>query len=260
MVPPHIQALIIREILCALRLRAEEERLLGLAYGHQHKVLASLLRRSGTIIQFVIREILRDAPHLAVLNLGKIPVSEEADRVAANADVATALATHLAYDPYAERLVQPDFLVLRLNDVRGHRPRAGHLDIVECKRGGGRLCSTALFALRRNILALQMQSLSFAAHLGLGVTSTRAMAISLYGESGSDSAFTITGEELDAYFDYDVSRRLDAALEFFRDELHRRLPPPSGFLDQWPRPDDPEGPLPGGSNPDDGGSGPGESA
>jgi hypothetical protein len=207
------------------------------------------------IIQFALREILRTAPHLAVLNVEKVPVAAEADRAAATCDLGTALNTHLVYDPEARRVVKPDFLVLWLNDVRGQRARAGHLDIVECKRGGGRLCSTALQAMNHNLLALQMQSVSFAAHLGLGVTSTRAMVISVYGKSGSDSAMTVTGGQLDDYFDYDVTRQLDEVLQFFRDELHRRLPPPSPFLEPKTLPDEPEGPNP--SDPD---RGPGRAA
>lgn len=244
MLSEQLQALIIREIRRALSVQPVDDPLLGPEYGYLHRVLASLLRRGGVIIEAALREILHSAPHLVVLDVDEVRVAAEADRAAATCDLATALKTHFRYEPGARRIVKPDFLVLRLNDVCGQRGSAGHLDIVECKRGGGRLCSSALTSMTRNLLALQMQSLSFAAHLGLGVGSTRAMVISVYGKSGSDSALTVKGHQMDDYFGYDVSRRLDEVLQFLRDELHRHLPPPSAFLKSGPFPHDPEGPDP----------------
>lgn len=234
MVQPNLQAMIRREIDRALALPPVDDPFLGLHYGYQHRVLGSLVRRSGTIMQLALREILREVPHLLVLNVTEVPISEEVDRAAATYDIAGARETHLEYDPEGPRVVRPDVITLTIGDVRHDCRRTGTLDFIDIKRGGGRLASGALRALRLNLLALQMQGRSFGEHLDLRVRETNAWAVSLFGETGLSPDLTIAGEDLDAYYDYPVSTRLAEAMLFARDELSRRLPRAGDGWDEMP--------------------------
>lgn len=218
-----IQAIVQQQVSAALKLRGVDDPLIGRELGWLHRVTASLVRRDGKILEKALRRIFIGIPEATLIPVETIAISPAADQLAQKADHAFSAATELPYEPNKGRPISPDFAILWTLPNDAERP-GYHLELIEVKRGAGRLCARDLLAQRRDLLALQMQGRAWARYKGYNVDSVSAFAISVYGETGLPRDLTLTLDELDGHYGRDVGTQLKAAISYARAEVARQLP------------------------------------
>lgn len=211
-----IKATIRDDVDRAFSIPCTDDPLLGPTLGYLYRAAGNLLQSHGTLIQDLLPQILRKTPGFAVLAPEGIRISEDADRMAHRDNLQDCLHTELHYNADGAREVRPDILLFRTT--------SGTLEFLEVKRGQGKLGSSAIRSLLRDLLCLQMLGRSWGRRHHLHVTEVRARVISIYGQTGLPQELTIQGNSLDEYFGFPMSSEFDEALNFSRDEVERRLP------------------------------------
>lgn len=186
----------------------------GEKYSRLTSIISSAYKRHGTILEFALRESLRESNRHKVWQEDSFRVSRAADQVygqqAEEAYVSTLL-------PYGEgvRTLQIDMMVFDNADQT--------LRAYEIKRGNGHFDAGKIRSIRRDLTVTQMLLKSYGQMAGCKPERAEARIIFYYGLRSIPRPYSLTGPELNDHFGFPVYDLVEQANAYFKQQLYGLL-------------------------------------
>lgn len=181
-------------------------------------VMSSAYKRHGFILEKAILERLSENENFEVWEDRAFAVNSVADHlVDASIDAPEELINTLtSYSADAsKRTLQIDTIVYdKINKT---------LSCYEIKRGNGLHDAGKRRSILRDLLCAQVLLKSYGEQRGLEVVSARSRIIFYYGQCSIRKPFSLTKDELDEHFNFEVMKHVEEANEFFRKRLYDLL-------------------------------------
>jgi len=180
-------------------------------------LMSSAYKRHGFIIEKAILESLRQQPELIAWETHEFYVSSVADHLV-DASLKNPESLNGAAAPYvepAERKLQIDALVYN----KGTKT----LRCYEIKRGNGLHDAGKRRSILRDALCAQVLLKSFGEHQGFSVAESASFVIFYYGACSLPKPFSITSDEMNAHFGYDIKSDIEAVNDYFKTRLYQLL-------------------------------------
>ena len=181
-------------------------------------VMSSAYKRHGFIIERAILERLSENPDFEVWEDRAFMVDGVADHLvdASIDDPEKLINSQTGYsDANVKRTLQIDALV--------YNRKTKHISCYEIKRGNGLHDSGKRRSILRDLLCSQVLLKSYAESKGLTVQSARSHIIFYYGQCSVGKPFSLTKDELDQHFEFEVVKYVEEVNEFFRRRLYDLL-------------------------------------
>lgn len=194
--------------------------LLSPAQSRSVSAFASIQRRHGAVMPYLLADALADVDEVDVFLEPKIGITREALRLAENGYIEVCRQAHCTPHEGIVRDVQIDVAAL------DHR--TGYAMALEVKRGVANVDASKRRSTIRDGLAVMAMMRDFAARHGLPDAEPDFRVVSMYGRSGFPPALTVTGDALDLYLEAKVSGEIWRLERALRHEIARRGP---GFSD-----------------------------
>jgi len=186
----------------------------GEKYSRLTSIISSAYKRHGTILEFALRESLRESNRHRVWR-------EEAFRVSRAADQIVGQQTDEAYDstvlPYGEgiRTLQIDMMVYDSADQT--------LRAYEIKRGNGQFDAGKIRSIKRDLIVTQMLLKSYGETFNLAPKRAEARIIFYYGRRSIPRPYSLIGTELNEHFGFPVYNFVEDANAYFKNRLYELL-------------------------------------
>jgi hypothetical protein len=186
----------------------------GEKYSRLTSIISSAYKRHGTILEYALRESLRESNRHKVWREDAFRVSRAADNIygqqAEEAYVSTLL-------PYGEniRTLQIDMMVFDSADQT--------LRAYEIKRGNGQFDAGKIRSIRRDLTVTQMLLKSYGETFGYKVEKAEARIIFYYGRRSIPRPYSLIGSELNDHFGFPVYNLVEEANAYFKQQLYSLL-------------------------------------
>jgi hypothetical protein len=185
--------------------------LLGPGLSQLGSVLASVVKRHGSLIEAAISDALERSGRYIVLRGVAMPITVPAQELVRASTVAQLGQTSIALSGPVAQTVFLDLVVVDRQESRAI--------IAEVKRGSGKNEARKIHQVEWVLRCAQVQGRAFLATLGYEVASARAVLIDVYGRAGYGDDLTVSGPAIDRLFAVPVA----AAVESVTAVLHARL-------------------------------------
>ena len=194
--------------------RFVEDPIAGARYSRATSIVSSAYKRHGRILEFALRESLRESNRHRVWNDAAFRVSREADALANTQDFDACLRTTLPYGN-SVRTLQIDMVAFDSADqtIRAY----------EIKRGFGQFDAGKIRSITRDLKCIQVLLKSYAEFSTLVPTSAESKIIFYYGRRSIPRPWSLVKSELDEHFGFPVVDKIEQANDYFRTKLHALL-------------------------------------
>ncbi|MER2269244.1 hypothetical protein [Methylobacterium oxalidis] len=189
---------------------------LGPGLSQLNSVLASVVKRHGSLIESAITEALERSDRYLVLRNVAMPITEPTQETLRDSTPAQLHGSSIALRGEVAQTVFLDLVAIDLEERRAF--------VAEIKRGGGKSEMRKVHQVEWILRAAQLQGRSFLASLGYQVASARAVLIDVYGRAGFSEDLTVTGAELDALFEVPVEDALETVTAVLAARLREAVP------------------------------------
>ncbi len=179
-------------------------------------VLASMVKRHGSLIEAAITDVLERSGRYIVLRNVAMPITVPTQELVRASSVAQLNQTSIEL---AGAVAQSVFLDLIVVDRRESRAI-----IAEVKRGSGKNEARKIHQVEWVLRCAQVQGRSFLASLGYEVAQTRAVLIDVYGRAGYCDDLTVSGPAIDQLFATPVSSALETVTAALQARLRAAVP------------------------------------
>jgi hypothetical protein len=186
----------------------------GEKYSRLTSIISSAYKRHGTILEFALRESLRESNRHKVWREEKFRVSRAADQIVGQQTDEAYLSTGL---PYGEgmRTLQIDMMVFDSADQT--------LRAYEIKRGNGQFDAGKIRSIKRDLVVTQMLLKSYGETFNLAAKRAEARIIFYYGRRSIPRPLSLIGTELNEHFGFPVYNYVEDANLYFRQQLYELL-------------------------------------
>lgn len=180
-------------------------------------LMSSAYKRHGYILELAILEQLRLSPDFEVWEDPLFQVSERADHIVDTAirDPRALDGTETRYEISGHRTLQVDAIVFDRRDRS--------LKAYEIKRGAGLHDAGKRRSILRDLLCARILLRSYGLQRGLDVASVASHIIFYYGQCSIPKPFSLTRDELDEHFRWNVVAQVEEVNTRFRDRLFQIL-------------------------------------
>jgi hypothetical protein len=191
-----------------------EDPIAGARYSRATSIISSAYKRHGRILEFALRESLRESNRHKVWHDEAFRVSHEADVLAQTQDWAECRQTTLPYGN-SFRTLQVDMVAYDSADesIRAY----------EIKRGNGQFDAGKIRSITRDPKCIQVLLKSYAELSSLKPTSAESKIIFYYGVRSIPRPWSLVKGESDEHFGFPVVDKIEQANDYFRTQLHALL-------------------------------------
>src|SRR5215813_4448725 len=186
----------------------------GVRYSRATSIVSSAYKRHGKILEFALRESLRESNRHKVWNDERFRVSREADVLANTQDLDSCRQTTLPYGDLI-RTLQVDMVAFDSADqsIRAY----------EIKRGNGRFDAGKIRSITRDLKCIQVLLRSYGEFCKFKPMAAESKIIFYYGVRSIQRPWSLVKDELDEHFGFPVVERIEEANAYFRTKLHALL-------------------------------------
>jgi len=186
----------------------------GEKYSRQTSIISSAYKRHGTILEFALRESLRESNRHRVWKEDSFRVSRAADQIIGQQTDEAYVSTLL---PYGEstRSLQIDMMVFDSADQT--------LRAYEIKRGNGQFDAGKIRSIKRDLIVTQMLLKSYGQTFSIAAEKAEARIIFYYGRRSIPRPYSLTGPELNEHFGFQVYDLVEEANAYFKQQLYSLL-------------------------------------
>jgi hypothetical protein len=191
-----------------------EDPIAGIRYSRATSIVSSAYKRHGRILEFALRESLRESNRHKVWNDEAFKVSREADALANTQDLDACRRTTLPYGN-SVRTLQVDMVAFDSADesIRAY----------EIKRGNGQFDAGKIRSITRDLKCIQVLLKGYGELCKLKPSTAESKIIFYYGVRSIPRPWSLIGNELDDHFGFPVVDRIEEANDYFRSRLHALL-------------------------------------
>jgi hypothetical protein len=186
----------------------------GDKYSRQTSIISSAYKRHGTILEFAMRESLRESNRHRVWREEAFKVSRAADQLIGQQEAAAYDATLLPYGE-AARTLQIDMMVFDSADQT--------LRAYEVKRGNGQFDAGKIRSIKRDLIVTQMLLKSYGETFNIFAQKAEARIIFYYGVRSIPRPYSLVGTELNDHFGFPVYDLVEQANVYFKQQLYALL-------------------------------------
>ena len=196
------------------KIKFVEDPIAGVKYSRATSIISSAYKRHGRILEFALRESLRESNRHKVWNDDTFKVSREADALANTQDLDACRKTTLPYGN-SIRTLQIDMVAFDNADesIRAY----------EIKRGNGHFDAGKIRSITRDLKCIQVLLKSYGEVADLKATTVESKIIFYYGVRSIPRPWSLTKGELDEHFGFPVVEKIEQANDYFRSKLHALL-------------------------------------
>ncbi|MBD3849402.1 hypothetical protein IED13_27195 [Bosea sp. SSUT16] len=192
--------------------------LLGPSLSAMNSFLASVVKRSGAVIEDALYAALVRHRRFLVMQQVRIPITRAAEMYVQENGAARVEELSLTSDGASVRTGHFDLIVI-------DQERSVAM-VIEIKRGSGITESKKRRQTERDLACARLQLASYLRTLlGIKLKSYRCHVVDFYGRSGFREGLTVTRDGLDALFGVPVTPTIDAALGALESRMLARVPP-----------------------------------
>jgi hypothetical protein len=186
----------------------------GEKYSRLTSIISSAYKRHGTILEFALRESLRESNRHKVWHEEKFRISRAADQIVGQQTDEAYLSTGL---PYGEgmRTLQIDIMVFDSADQT--------LRSYEIKRGNGQFDAGKIRSIKRDLIVTQMLLKSYVETFNLAPKKAESRIIFYYGRRSIPRPLSLIGTELNEHFGFPVYNYVEDANLYFKQQLYELL-------------------------------------
>lgn len=189
-----------------------EDPIAGRKYSRATSIMSSAYKRHGQILDFALLERLKDCARLKVWTEDDFKLSHESKRQIQITDrIDPLLRTNL---PYGER--ESSIFV----DIIVFDSEAGTLRSYNVKRGNGSYDGAKRRIIQGELLRTHMLLADYGRSVGVQAETTHAHIVFYYGLLSLPRPLAMTGEELDAHFNFQVRDAIEYVNAYFVSRLH----------------------------------------
>ena len=180
-------------------------------------LMGSAYKRHGFIIEKAILESLKQREEFISWETHDFFVSKVADHLVDEAIYSPEkiIGATVPYTEPAERKLQIDALVYSKSDKS--------FKCYEIKRGNGLHDAGKRRSILRDAMCAEVLLKSYGEKHGLDVKATNSHVIFYYGACSLPKPYSLTGEELNAHFGYDMHTDIEAVNNYFKKRLYSLL-------------------------------------
>lgn len=190
--------------------------LLGPGLSQLGSVLASMVKRHGSLIEAAITDVLERSGRYIVLRNIAMPITVPTQELVRASSAAQLGQTSIELAGAVAQTVFLDLVV-----VDRHVSRAV---IAGVKRGSGKNEARKIHQVEWVLRCAQVQGRAFLASLGYEVAQARAVLIDVYGRAGYGDDLTVSGPAIDQLFAAPVSAALEAVTTALQARLRAAVP------------------------------------
>jgi hypothetical protein len=196
------------------RVQFLEDPIAGAHYSKATSIVSSAYKRHGRILEFALRESLRESNRHKVWQDSAFRVSREADALANTQELDACRQTTL---PYGEcvRTLQVDMVAFDSADqwIRAY----------EIKRGNGQFDAGKIRSITRDLKCIQVLLKNYGEFTKLKPVGAESRIIFYYGRRSIPRPWSLVKDELDEHFGFPVVEKIEQANDYFRTKLHALL-------------------------------------
>lgn len=191
-----------------------EDPIAGARYSRATSIISSAYKRHGGILEFALRESLRESNRHKIWSDDVFRVSQEADAVASTQDLDACQRTTLPYGN-SVRTIQVDMIAFDSADetIRAY----------EIKRGNGKHDAGKIRSITRDLKCLQMLLKSYAEIASVKPAMAESKIIFYYGLRSIPRPWSLVKDELDDHFGFPVVEKIEEANAYFQNQLYALL-------------------------------------
>jgi hypothetical protein len=186
----------------------------GEKYSRLTSIVSSAYKRHGAILEYALRESLRESNRHRVWKEDAFRVSRAADQIVGAQTDDAYQATSLPYGE-AVRTLQIDMMVF---DSAEQTLRA-----YEIKRGNGQFDAGKIRSIRRDLIVTQMLLKSYGETANLAPRNAEARIIFYYGRRSLPRPYSLVASELNEHFGFPVYDLVEQANLYFKERLYDLL-------------------------------------
>jgi hypothetical protein len=186
----------------------------GTHYSRTTSIVSSAYKRHGKILEFALRESLRESNRHKMWNDEAFKVSREADALANTQDFDACRRSTLPYGN-SVRTLQVDMIAF---DNANESIRA-----YEIKRGNGQFDAGKIRSISRDLKCIQVLLKNYGEVASLKPVSAESKIIFYYGRRSIPRPWSLVKGELDEHFGFPIVERIEQANDYFRTKLHALL-------------------------------------
>jgi hypothetical protein len=196
------------------QVRFVEDPIAGVRYSRATSIVSSAYKRHGRILEYALRESLRESNRHKVWNDEKFRISREADALASTQDMHACTQTTLPYGD-SVRTLQVDMIAFDNSDQS--------LRAYEIKRGNGQFDAGKIRSISRDLKCVQVLLKNYGEFSQFKPTKAESKIIFYYGVRSIPRPWSLVKSELDEHFGFPVAERIEQANDYFRTRLHALL-------------------------------------
>lgn len=196
------------------QVRFVEDPIAGARYSRATSIISSAYKRHGRILEFALRESLRESNRHQVWYDERFRISREADALANTLDMHACVQTTLPYGD-SVRTLQVDMLAYDNSE--------NSLRAYEIKRGNGQFDAGKIRSINRDLKCVQVLLKSYGEYSKLKPVKTESKIIFYYGVRSIPRPWSLVKSELDEHFGVPVAERIELANDYFKGRLHALL-------------------------------------
>ena len=188
----------------------------GARYSRATSIISSAYKRHGQILEFALRESLRESNRHQVWREDKFIVSAAAEGLVSSQTADACRHSSLPYGiDLGVRTAQVDMIAFDSADqtIRAY----------EIKRGNGQFDAGKIRSIKKDILCVQVLLKSYGQVAQLSPAAAESRIIFYYGIRSIQPPWSLVKEELDDHFGFPVTERVEQANDYFRTKLHELL-------------------------------------
>jgi hypothetical protein len=186
----------------------------GEKYSRLTSIVSSAYKRHGSILEYALRESLRESNRHRVWREDSFRVSRAADQLIGQQAAEAYSSTLLPYGESA-RTLQIDMMVFDSADQT--------LRAYEIKRGNGQFDAGKIRSIKRDLTVTQMLLKSYGQTFNLTPERAEARIIFYYGRRSIPRPYSLIGSELNDHFGFPVYDLVEDANLYFKQQLYDLL-------------------------------------
>lgn len=186
----------------------------GGRYSRQTSIISSAYKRHGAILEYALRESLRDSNRHKVWKEDAFKVSRAADQLIGQQDEDAYMSTTLPYGD-RHRTLQIDMMVFDGADQT--------LRAYEIKRGNGAFDAGKIRSIKRDLTVTQMLLKSYGETFSLAPARAEARVIFYYGMRSLPRPYSLVATELNEHFGFPVYDLVETVNDYFKTKLYELL-------------------------------------
>ena len=196
------------------KVKFDDDPIAGVRYSRATSIVSSAYKRHGRILEFALREGLRDSNRHKVWNDDAFKVSPEADALANTQDLEACRQTTLPYGNLV-RTLQVDMVAFDSADesIRAY----------EIKRGNGQFDAGKIRSITRDLKCIQVLLKSYGEFYKYKPSTAESRIIFFYGKRSIPRPWSLVKDELDDHFGFPIVEKIEQANDYFRTKLHALL-------------------------------------